>query len=153
MRMNRRQFEWFFTWFFAKELALNIYYFMSSLCQSLRGYSVESCVLNSDINSYRILFTLLLSRFFFFRSALLSIHSSLYYRFFSVFYSLIYDFVVLFVSYGNNSTFSPYQKRDDARQFMNFLHPDLGVGNAIQACKFSFYILYFQILMLMHQFY
>lgn len=28
-----------------------------------------------------------------------------------------------------------FQKRDDARQFMKFLHPDLGVGNAIELCK------------------
>ncbi|XP_004300946.1 PREDICTED: phosphatidylserine synthase 2-like [Fragaria vesca subsp. vesca] len=28
-------------------------------------------------------------------------------------------------------TFVLFQKRDDARQFMKFLHPDLGVGNAI----------------------
>ena len=24
-----------------------------------------------------------------------------------------------------------FQSRDDARQFMKFLHPDLGVGNAL----------------------
>ncbi|XP_062075319.1 uncharacterized protein LOC133779364 [Humulus lupulus] len=28
-------------------------------------------------------------------------------------------------------TFFLFQKRDDARQFMKFLHPDLGVGNAV----------------------
>lgn len=28
-----------------------------------------------------------------------------------------------------------FQKRDDARQFMKFLHPDLGVGNAFELHK------------------
>ena len=31
--------------------------------------------------------------------------------------------------------FSLFQKRDDARQFMRFLHPNLGVGIAFQSAK------------------
>lgn len=37
-----------------------------------------------------------------------------------------------------------FQKRDDARQFMKFLHPDLGVGNThFQNGSFVFKFLYY----------
>ena len=29
--------------------------------------------------------------------------------------------------------FYSFQRRDDARQFMKFLHPDLGIGNIFQS--------------------